>query len=93
MDGNYFSNLSFPCPREAPNEIWATLVQRLQRRLFEILNIFPYKSIGKETWPHREKVKCQCMTTILAAVVYLLSLIIYAKIQPQVFLDFAEEDF
>ena len=32
MDGNYFSNLSFPCPRQAPNEIWETLAQRLQRR-------------------------------------------------------------
>ena len=31
VDGNYFSNLSFPYPREAPNEIWATLAQRLQR--------------------------------------------------------------
>ena len=51
-----------------------------EEKLFEILNIFPYKSIGKETWPHREKVKCQCMTIILAVMVYLLSLIIYTKI-------------
>ena len=35
MDGNYFGNLSFPCPREAPNKIWAALAH------FEILNIFP----------------------------------------------------
>ena len=42
MDANYFSNLSFPCPREVPNKIWATLAQRLHRRShFEILNIFP----------------------------------------------------
>ena len=40
MNGNHFSNFSFPCPREAPNEIWGTLVQRLQRS-FEILSIFP----------------------------------------------------
>ena len=40
-DANHFSNLSFPWPREAPNEIWATFVQRLQSRSFEILNIFP----------------------------------------------------
>ena len=42
MDCNHFSNLSFPCPREAPNEIWATLTQRLQRRSFEILHIFSH---------------------------------------------------
>ena len=38
MDSNHFSNLSFPCPRVAPNKIWASLAQR---RSFEILNIFP----------------------------------------------------
>ena len=32
MDGNHFSNLSFPCPREAPNENGAKLAQGLQRR-------------------------------------------------------------
>ena len=32
MDGNHFCNLSFPYPGEAPNEIRATLAQRLQRR-------------------------------------------------------------
>ena len=41
IDSNHFSILSFPCPREGPNEIWATLAQRLQRRSFVILNIFP----------------------------------------------------
>ena len=32
MGRNNFSNLSFPQPKEAPHEIWATLAQRLQRR-------------------------------------------------------------
>ena len=31
-DRNHFSNLSFPQPKEAPHEIWATLAQWLQRR-------------------------------------------------------------
>ena len=29
---DHFSNLSFPQPKEAPNEIWAKLAQRLQKR-------------------------------------------------------------
>ena len=28
----FFNNLSFPCPMEAPLEIWAILVQRLRRK-------------------------------------------------------------
>ena len=27
MNGNHFSNLSFPCPREAPNAIWTILTR------------------------------------------------------------------
>ena len=49
MDNDYFSNLSFPQPKEAPHEIWATLAQRLQRRSFEILNIFPIQMYGGHT--------------------------------------------
>ena len=45
MDHNHFSNLSFPCPKEAPHEIWATLAQML----FEILNIFPIQMYGAHT--------------------------------------------
>ena len=42
-------------------------------KAFEILNIFfPYKWIRKQTWPYRKKVKCQCMTIILATLVDLL---------------------
>ena len=68
IDGNHFSNRSFPCPREAPNEIWATLAQRLQRRsCLKFWTFFPYKCTGKQTWPrHRKRVKCQCTTIILA---------------------------
>ena len=70
MDGNHFSNLPFPCPRKAPNEIWATLAQRLQRRSHLKFSTFlPYKCIGKQTWPHRKKVKCQCTTITLATLV------------------------
>ena len=47
----------------------------------------------KQTWPCRKKVKCQCMTIILATLVDLLSLMIYAKIQPQSILGSREEDF
>ena len=54
---------------------------------------FPYKSKGKQTWPHRKKIKCQCTTIVLVILVYLLSLIIYAKIQPQGILGSGEEDF
>ena len=39
--------------------------------------------IGKQTWPHRKKVKCQCTTFILATLADLPSLLICAKIQPQ----------
>ena len=50
MDGTYFSILSFPCPREAPNKIWATLAQRLQRRIrLKFSTFFPYTCIGKQT--------------------------------------------
>ena len=40
MNHDHFSNLSFPQPKEAPYEICAKLASRLQRRSFEILNIF-----------------------------------------------------
>ena len=63
MDSNHFSNLSFPCHREAPNEIWATLAQRRKRRShLKFPTYLPYKSIGKQIWPRRKKVKCQCTT-------------------------------
>ena len=91
---HHFSNLPFPCPREAPNEIWATLAQRLQRRShLKFWTFVPYKCIGKQTWPRLKKAKCQYTTTILATLVDLPSPKIYAKIQPQGILGFGEEDF
>ena len=88
-----FSNLSFPCPKEAPNEIWATLAQRLQRSSLNFSTFFPYKCIVKQTWPCCKKVKCQCMIFILATLVDLPSPMIYAKIQPQGIFSSGEEDF
>ena len=86
MDSNHFSNLSFPCPREALNEIWATLAQRLQRwRHLKFSIFFPYKCIGKQTWPHCKKVKCKCTTIILATLVDLPSPMIYAKVHHKAF--------
>ena len=42
----HFSNLSFPQPKEAPYEIWATLAQRLQRRSrLKFSTFFPYKCL------------------------------------------------
>ena len=54
---------------------------------------FPYKCIGKQTWPCRKKIKRQCTTIILATLVDPMSSMIYAKIQPQSILDSKEEDF
>ena len=47
----------------------------------------------EQTWPCRKKVKCPCMTIILATLVDPLSPMIYANIQPQSILDSREEDF
>ena len=96
MNCDHFSNLSFPCPKEAPHEIWATLAQRLQRRSlnFSHINVWcPYKCTWKQTWPRHKKVKCQSTTIILATLVDLLSQMSCAKIQPQGILGSGEEDF
>ena len=66
MDRDHFSNLPFPCPKEAPNEIWAKLARRLQRwSRLKFSTFFPYKCRRKQTWPHHKKVKCQCTTIII----------------------------
>ena len=51
MNHNHFSNLSFPCPKEAPNEIWVTLAhsEASEEKSFEILNIFPKQMYGIQT--------------------------------------------
>ena len=51
-----------------------------EEKSFKILNIFPINMHREATWPRRKMVKCQCMTIILATLVDLLSLMIYAKI-------------
>ena len=77
MDNDHFCNHSFSYPKEAPNDIRAALAS--EEMLFGILNIFShtnvgqYECIGKQTWPHRKKVKCQCKTIILATLVDLPS--------------------
>ena len=82
-----FSNHLFSYPKEAPHDIRAALAS--EEKLFEILNIFSiqmwgqYECIGKQTWPHHKKVKCQCMTIIFATLVDLPSPKIWANIQPQ----------
>ena len=83
INRNHFSNLSFPQPKEAPYEIWAKLAQRLQRRSrLKFWTFFPYKCIRKQNWPYHKKVKCQCTTIILAALVDLQFPMIYVKVQP-----------
>ena len=63
----------------------------LEKKIFK--GFFPYKCIGKQTWPCCKNVKCQCTTIILAILVDPLFLMIYAKIQPQGILGSEEEDF
>ena len=100
MDRDYFNNLSFPCPKEATFEIWATLAPRLQRRscllVFFLFFFFykcmgHYKCTGKQTWPRCKKVKHHCRTIILATLVDLQSPMICAKIQPQNILGSGED--
>ena len=81
MDHAYFSNLSFSWPKEALHEIWATLTQMVQRSHLKVWTFFSYICEGKQTWPCCKKVKCQCMTIIIAILVDLPSPMIYAKIQ------------
>ena len=91
MDHGQFSNLSFPCPNEAPHEILATLSQRFQSRShLKLSTLFPYKCMGPIQL-HTEanltlplKIKYQCTTISLATLVDLPSHLIFAKIQPKV---------
>ena len=50
----------------------------LENKIFKYF--LQYKCIRKQTWPCRKKVKCQCMTVILATLVDPLSPMIYTKI-------------
>ena len=91
MDSNHFSSLSFPCPREAPYEIWATLAQRFQKRShLKFSTFFPYKCIRKQTWPYRKKGQISMYNHYFTN---FLSPMIYAKIQAQGIQGSGEEDF
>ena len=59
----------------------------------DFLRFFPYKCIGKQTWPCCKKVKRQRTTILLAILVDLPSPMIPAKVQPQGILDSGGEDF
>ena len=76
MDHAHFSNLSFSCPRRLcmkfeqhwPGGFRGKVIWNYQH--FFHTNVWgPYKCIQKQTWPRRKKVKCQCMTIILATLV------------------------
>ena len=77
-------NLSNTGPEASEEVIW-------NYQHFFHTNVWgPYKCIQKQTWPRRKKVKCQCMTIILATLVDRPFSMIYAKIQPQAILGFGE---
>ena len=63
----------------------------LEKKIFKVF--FPYKCIGKQTWPCHKKVKRQRTTIFLAILVDLPSPTIPAKVQPQGILGSGEEDF
>ena len=92
MYDNYFSNFGRPpVPDDICKDSAKNLSSVLENKIFKCF--FPYKCIRKQTWPCRKKVKCQCMTIILATLVDPLSPMIYANIQPQSILGSREEDF
>ena len=91
MYDNYFSNFGrLPVPDDM-QRFSPKASSVLENKIFKCF--FPYKCIRKQTWPCRKKVKCQCMTIILATLADPLSPMIYAKIQPQSILGSREEDF
>ena len=67
MYDNYFSNFGRPPVPDDICKYSATRHSRLENTIFK--SFFPYKCIGKQTWPCRKKVKCQCTTIILATLV------------------------
>ena len=91
MYDNYFSNFGRP---PIPDDICkdsATSHPRFWRIRF--LNVFSHANAkGSKLDLAVKKVKCQCMTIILATLVDPLSPMIYANIQPQSILGSREED-
>ena len=97
MDHTLFSNLSFSCPwrlcikfeQHWPGGFRGKAIWNYQH--FVHTNVWgPYKCKQNQTWPRRKKVKCQCMTIILATLVDRPFQMIHAKIQPQAILGFGE---
>ena len=91
MYDHYFSNFGSPPVPEDICKDSAIRHARFWRRRF--LKFFPYKCIGKQTWPCRKKVKRQRTTILLAKLVDLTSPMIPAKVQPQGILGSGGEDF
>ena len=92
MDRGYLSNLLFPCPKVAPLEIWATLwprgfkgevVRNSQHISHTNVWVMHTNALQGSKRLRHKKVKHQCMTIILAALVDHPSPMICAKIQPQ----------
>ena len=68
MYDNYFSNFGrLPVPDGICKDSATSHPQFWRLRFLNVF--FPYKCIRKQTWPCRKKVKCQCMTIILATLV------------------------
>ena len=91
MYDHYFSN--FGRPPVSDDICKGSAIRHPQFWRTRFLKVFPYKCIGKQTWPCRKKVKCQYTTFILAILVDLPSLMTHVKIQPQGILRSGEEDF
>ena len=87
---HYFSNFGSPPVPDDIRKDSAIRHARFWRRRF--LKVFPYKCIGKQTWPCRKKVKRQRTIILLAILEDLPSPIIPAKVQPQGILGSGEED-
>ena len=91
MYDHYFSNFGSSSVPEDICKDSAIRHARFWRR--RSLKFFPYKCIGKQTWPCRKKVKGQRTTILLAILVDLPSPMIPAKVQPQGILGSVGEDF
>ena len=90
MYDQYFSNFGSP---PIPNDICKDSAIRHARFWRSVLKFFPYKCIGKQTWPCSKKVKRQRTTILLAVLIDLPSPMIPAKVQLKGILGSGEEDF
>ena len=67
MYDHYFSNFGSPSIPEDICKDSAMARSVLEKKIFK--GFFPYKCIGKQTWPCRKKVKRQRTTILLAILV------------------------